>query len=141
MRTYSRKLRLRKPARPKKTTLETRNWGDRKVGIDEEIIYSKGLTDDGKPIEKDVRRTISQLLPTLPIHDPPPPIKTPRPWIEEGGRSEPTPFTPRPCPFVLMVARIFPFVFSLPLLPPSPSQCPQAQGVATVPLSSLLNLQ
>ena len=69
MRTYSRKLRLRKPARPKKTTLETRNWGDRKVGIDEQIIYSKGLTDDSKPIEKDVRRTIPQLLPTLPSHD------------------------------------------------------------------------
>lgn len=28
------------------TTPEARNWVDRKVGIEEQIIYSKGLTDD-----------------------------------------------------------------------------------------------
>jgi len=39
---------IEKPARLKKTTPEARNCGDRKVGIEEQIIYSKRLTDDSK---------------------------------------------------------------------------------------------
>jgi len=38
---------IEKTARPKKTTPEARNCGDRQVGI-EQIIYSKKLTDDSK---------------------------------------------------------------------------------------------
>jgi len=39
---------IEKPARLKKTTLEVRNCGDHKVGIEEQIIYSKRFTDDSK---------------------------------------------------------------------------------------------
>ena len=52
MRTNSLKLRLRKPVCPKKTKPEARNWGDRKVGIEEHNHLLKRLKDGSKEERK-----------------------------------------------------------------------------------------
>ena len=55
MRTYSLKLRLRKPASPKETKPEARNGGDCKVGIEEHDYLLKRLKDGSKEERKSKR--------------------------------------------------------------------------------------